>query len=351
MALASAGLTTHILNNHLKSAALLAGFPLLLAGMMGAFFFGMDMLAQPPGVRDIIHAKNSAVYGMLQYGHWAILAAGLWFVIAYFFHGRMMRAATHAQPVTRAQMPEIYNLLENLCISRGIPMPQFEVIDSPALNAFATGINDKTYKIVLTRGIIERLEPDELEGVIAHELTHIMNRDVRLLIISVIFVGIISFLAEMAFRSLLHGGRPRYYSRSNNRQGGGGFVILLLALGILVVGYLLALVIRFAISRKREYLADAGAVALTKNPEAMMRALQRISGQDRVIGMPDEVQQMCIENSHAFMGIFATHPPIQSRIETLSRLTGAEIPVPTVSLRRGPRQPWDPASGPWGTKQ
>lgn len=350
MALAAAGLTTHILNNHLKSTLLLLGFPVLLAGMMAAFFAGMDLLVQPPGIHDWPRALGAAEKGVLAYGHWAVLAAGLWFTVAFFFHGSMMRAASGSRPVTRAEMPEIYNLLENLCISRGIPMPQFEIIDSPALNAFASGINRKTYRIVLTRGIIERLSTDELEGVIAHELTHIMNRDVRLLVIAVIFVGIISFLAEMLFRTILHGGRPNLYARRGNNKNGGGFVVLLLALGILVVGYVLALVIRFALSRRREYLADAGAVALTKNPDAMMRALQRISGQDRVAGMPDEVQQMCIENSHAFMGVFATHPPIQARIETISRLTGAPVPVPTVSLRRGPTQPWGPGGdpGPWG---
>lgn len=342
MALVSAGLGTHIFNNQLKSVLLLAGFPLLLLLMLASFAGLMSGMAYQNGF-DWYRFQTGAVDGVMRYGMWAVIAAGIWFTIAYFFHGQMMRAATGSQPITRAEMPRIYNLLENLCISRGITMPMFEVIDSPALNAFATGIDDKSYKIVLTRGLIDRLDDQELEAVIAHELSHIMNRDVRLLIISVIFVGMISFLAEMLFRTLVYGGRPNHYRSSNNKEGGSPLPIMLIALGVLAVGYLFAIVIRFALSRKREYLADAGAVDLTRNPEAMMRALLRISGNDRVPDMPDEVQQMCIENSHNFMGIFATHPSIPDRVAVLSRMTGTPVPSLEVSLRRGPRKPWGDA--------
>lgn len=369
----AAGLATHIWNNKLKTTLLLAGFPLLLAGMVGAFFFAYDLYWQAnPGMRNLLtantiigeaslaqsamntlanyrpdgelsvkHALGMGVYGMIYYAPIAFGVALVWFAIAFFAHSSLMRMASGSKPVTRQQMPKLYNLLENLCISRGIPMPKFEIIDSPALNAFATGINESTYKIVVTRGLVERLNDDELEGVIAHELTHILNQDVRLLIVSVIFVGMFSFLAEMAFRMLVHGRHPNYYARRDDRQGGGQLVILMIAAAILALGYFFAIVIRFAISRKREFLADAGAVDLTKNPAAMMRALQRISGQDKVQGMPDEVQQMCIENSANFMGIFATHPPIAERIRVLSQMTNTPVPEWGVDLSRGPRRPWD----------
>lgn len=369
----AAGLATHIWNNKIKTVLLLAGFPLLLAGMVGAFFFAYDLWWQAnPGMRNIVtsynilgeagrgfeippslvnyrpdgtismgHALGMGAYGMLYYAPMAFGVALVWFAIAFFAHSSLMRMASGSQPVTRQQMPKLYNILENLCISRGIPMPKFEIIDSPALNAFATGINNSTYKIVVTRGIVERLSDEELEAVIAHELTHIMNQDVRLLIVAVIFVGMISFFAEMAFRMLRHGGRPNYYARRDDRQGGGQLAVMLIAAAILAIGYMFALVIRFAISRKREFLADAGAVDLTKNPAAMMRALQRISGQDKVQGMPDEVQQMCIENSVDFMGIFATHPPINERIKVISQTTNTPIPQWGVDLSRGPRRPWD----------
>lgn len=339
MAIVATGLTTHIMNNQLRSVLLLIGFPVLLGVMMFAFFTGLAAMSAPYGTPLNWNAAfANAWQSTLAYGHWAIIAAGVWFVIAYFFHGRMMSAATGAIPVTRQQMPKIYNMLENLCIAQGVAMPAFEVIDSPALNAYASGINDKTYKIVLTRGIIEALSDDELEGVIAHELSHIMHKDVRLLIISVIFVGMIGFLSEMTFRSLMYGGSPRMYS-NNDRKGGGGAVVLL-ALAILFVGYIFSILIRFALSRRREYMADAGAVEMTKNPDAMMRALLRISGKDQVKGMPDDVQMMCIENSHRFMGMFATHPSIESRVNVLSRMTGAPVPQPQVSLRRPPKKPW-----------
>src|SRR6218665_2272334 len=270
MSLQSAGLAPHIMNNQIKAVLLLAGFSLLLGAVVGAFFGAMGYMTAPPDLRGYDAAVHAAGDGILRHGYIAFIIAAVWFVIAWFFHSSMISAAAGAQPVTRQQMPKIYNMLENLCISRGIPMPQFEIIDSPALNAFASGINDKTYKIVLTRGIIESLQDDELEGVIAHELAHILNRDVRLLIISVIFVGMISFFAEMAFRMMIHGGRPAYYSRSSSSNDrGGGLAVLLVAAVILGIGYLFAIVIRFAISRKREYLADAGAVELTRNPDAM----------------------------------------------------------------------------------
>lgn len=369
MALASVGLSTHILNNRLKSGLLLLGFPVLLILMVGGFFGLLSALSasapgySSPGLESRTTAPNISsfisgispkhladgqpvaafgdgfVWGVFNYGHWAILLALVWFTIAFFGHAGMMRMATGSKPITRVQMPKIYNMLENLCISRGIPMPQFEVIDSPALNAFATGINEKTYKIVLTRGIIDRLADDELEAVIGHELSHIMNRDVQLLIISVVFVGMISFFTEMVFRMLVHGRRPNYYARGR-KEGGGQALMLGVALVILAVGYIFAIVIRFALSRKREYLADAGSVELTKNPDAMMRALLRISGNDKVSGMPDEVQQMCIENSHPFMGLFATHPSISDRVRVLSEMTGTPAPEMQVSLRRGPRKPW-----------
>jgi len=405
MILRSAGLATHIMNNNIKSVILLMGFPFLLLLMTAAFCISVSALQQgsgsysstgsavnvqwqalentrrgyaiiddvaadrdirpdtrrltpPPRPHNVARAPRGdgsidwnlalrdGADGMVRYSPIAIGITAIWFTIAWFFHGAMISAAAGAQPVTRQQMPKIYNMLENLCISRGIPMPRFEVVDSPALNAFAAGINEKTYKIVLTRGIIEALQDDELEAVIAHELSHILNRDVRLLIISVIFVGMISFFAEMAFRSLRYGVRPSYYARGNNRQGGGAALIILIAAVILGIGYMLALVIRFALSRKREFLADAGAVELTRNPSAMMRALMRISGQDKVRGMPDEVQQMCIENSARFLGMFATHPPIDERIAAIATMTNTPVPELPVSLRRTPKRPWSGGTAP-----
>ncbi|MBU6475311.1 MAG: M48 family metallopeptidase [Alphaproteobacteria bacterium] len=338
----SFGLTTQIYNNHIKSGILLAGFPLLLLAMMGGFFIIMNALMQssvPGAAVNWAAAFNAGWAGVLQYGGWAFAAAGIWFVIAYFFHDSIMRMATGAQPVTRQQYPKIYNMLENLCISRGLAMPAFEIIDSPALNAFATGIDQKSFKIVLTRGLVEHLPDDELESVIGHELTHIMNRDVRLLVISIIFVGIISFLAQMAYQSLIFGNTPNFYARRDDREGGGAAALA--ALGVLAVGYALAILIRFALSRKREYLADAGSVELTKNPEAMMKALIRIAGHDELPHFPHEMQQMCIENSQgSIIGMFATHPPIEARIKMISEMTNTPVPTLPPPAAPVPTGPW-----------
>ncbi len=366
----AAGLATYQWNNQLKSLALLAGFPILLILMIFAFFFladlwwgahsdlrnmqsaygmfgGMDQdgnVGYVPAPASFSPSTKEAVraglWGVAQFGPYAVGVAFVWFVIAFFFHNSLMRLVTHSQPITRQQMPRIYNMLENLCISRGLTMPQFEVIDSPALNAFATGINDKSYRIVLTRGLIERLHDDELEAVIGHELTHIINRDARLLMVAVIFAGMFSFFAQFFYKMLVYGVRPNYYSRRDREGGGGALIVMLLALAILMVGYFFAIVIRFALSRKREFLADAGSVELTKNPEAMMRALLRISGNDAVPGMPNQVQQMCIENSQEFLGMFATHPPLKARVAAISAMTNTPVPDLQVSLRRVPEQPW-----------
>lgn len=295
---------------------LLAGFPVLLLFLI--WFFVFLLKASHGGSPEI--AVQSANDSVINYGHWAILAALAWFTIAWFFHTNMVATAAGAHDVSRTDEPGLYNMLENLCISRGITMPKFQIIESPGLNAFASGINDKTYCITLTRGLIDRLDDDEIEAVIAHELTHIMNRDVRLLIISVVFVGMIGFLAQMLFRTMIYG---TAYKSSNRRSDPR---IMIIALVVLAIGYIFAILIRFALSRKREYMADAGAVELTKNPDAMMRALMKISGNDYVEETPADIEQMCIENSHKFMGLFATHPPIEDRVEAISEVTGAPKP-------------------------
>jgi heat shock protein HtpX len=222
-----------------------------------------------------------------------------------------------ARPIQRNENPELYNLLENLCISRGMPMPQLYIIDTMALNAFASGLSDDTYAITLTRGLIETLNKDEIESVIGHELTHIMNRDVRLVVLTVLFTGMLAFAGELLWRSL--NSSVRY--RSNDRQRGGGVVpFLLLAFVILLVGRLLATLLRLALSRRREYMADAGSVELTKRPDAMISALEKISGKADMPLVPSGVRAMMIENPPGILSLFDTHPPIAARIAVLRRL-------------------------------
>ena len=309
------GLATHIWNNNIKSALLLAGFPVLLLILMyglnvGYVGFTTDIASVEEGLRLALQNMNRT-------WPFALLGAGVWFAIAFLSHQALINLSTGAKPVTRAEAPDIYNMLENLCISRGLAMPKLQIIDTPALNAFASGVSEKNYSITLTRGIIAALDKSELEAVMAHELTHIRNKDVRLLIIAVIFVGIFSFVGEMVFRGFFRTG-VRIGGHASNRKGDsrGGGVLILIAIALIVIAYVLAMAIRFSLSQKREYLADAGAVDLTKNPDGMISALKKISGRS-AIDAPGEVRQMMLDNTAGFAGLFATHPSIDKRIAAL----------------------------------
>ena len=314
------GLQTHIWNNELKSILLLIGFPVLLALLLLGLTVGYVGLVEP--VRNADEAVSAVLYYYTRVWVFALIGAGVWFLIAWFMHQRIISSVVKSKSLSRKDAPEIYNLLENLCISRGMVMPRLKIMETPQLNAFASGVREDNYEITLTRGLIDRLETDELEAVIAHELTHIRNKDVRLLIIAVIFVGIFSFIGEMVFNGVLRRGlRAGGHTRSRNGDSRGGGMLILLAIAIIAISYVLAIVIRFALSRKREYLADAGAVDLTRNPDAMISALEKISGKSE-IEAPDDVRQMMVDNPVRFMGVFATHPPIDKRIEALRAYGG-----------------------------
>ena len=298
------GLHEQIRTNNLRSTLILAGFPLLvLAAVYAFFFFTMGGVDRMQDVNKQFLITIPFVIG----------GVGIWFLIAYYANAAMIRFATQSRPLERKENMRVYNLTENLCISVGMKMPQLYVIDSPVLNAFASGIDEKSYAVTLTTGIIEALDDRELEGVIAHELTHIRNKDVRLLIITIIFVGIFSFLMEVLFRNLLWGGGRK---RDKNDTP-----IILIALVITVVAYALSLVFKFALSRKREYLADAGAVEMTRNSLALASALRKISGNSELDSVKsDDVKQLFIEHKSSLMGLFATHPPIEKRIAVLEQM-------------------------------
>jgi heat shock protein HtpX len=310
------GIQGQIAANRRKSIVLLLAFPLLVLAAVYAF-----LLLSTGSVEGIaIETVNQAFLNTLPI---VLVAVGVWFLIAYGFNVKMIQAATGAKPLERKENPRVYNLVENLCISKGMPLPKINIIPTMALNAFASGINPKTYTVTLTEGIIEELNDEELEGVIAHELMHIRNGDVRLLIISIIFVGIFSFVAQVLFRSLIYGGGRR---RGKNDKGGAA---LLIALVVAAVAYFLSLIFKFAISRKREYLADAGAAEMTRNPQGLASALKKISGRSEIESVKSEdVKALFIDNgpatksglASALNSIFATHPPIEKRIAFLEQV-------------------------------
>lgn len=299
------GLHSQIARNNRRSVLLLLGFPaLILIGIAIVMYFAFD------GDMELVIPALMRVVPIV------FIAVGIWFLIAFLMHSSIIRATTGARTLERRENPRVYNLTENLCMSVGMQMPKLYVIDSPVLNAYASGIDKNSYAVTLTTGIIDTLNDQELEGVIAHELTHIRNRDVRLLIISIIFVGIFAFIVEILFRSVLHGGRGRR-DKSDGR-------VLIIALIIAIVVYFFSILFRFALSRSREYMADAGAVELTKNGPALASALRKISGNSDLEASSDDIKELYIDNSikkqgfFSFIsGLFATHPPIEKRIEIL----------------------------------
>jgi heat shock protein HtpX len=308
------GLQGQIRKNNTNSVLLLLMFPLVFYALTWLFFFFMSV-----GLQDKQLAFADVNHSFLSTIPWITIGVIVWFVIAWFSHTSIISSATNSKPLERKENKRVYNLVENLCISTGMQMPKVNIIEDDSLNAFASGISSKTYAISLSRGIIEKLSDDELEAVIAHELTHIRNRDVRLLIISIVFVGIFAFITEMLFRSLRFGRIGR-----GKKEGGGILIALFLAL----IGYLLASLFRFALSRKREYLADAGSAELTRRPLSLASALRKVSADPTIEAVKrKDVAQMFIENPQeaeekskfSFANLFSTHPPIEKRIQLLEQ--------------------------------
>lgn len=306
------GLSRQIRRNNFNSILLLVAFPGLLLAMFYAFFFFSG--------NQEIGETNAYFIRVIPF---VIAGVVIWFLIAWAGHAGFIRMATGARPLERKENKRVYNIVENLCISQGLAMPKLYIIDDDSLNAFASGIDRQSYSISLSKGMIDKLDDEELEGVVAHELTHIRNRDVRVLIISIVFVGIFAFLAELAFRSLRFIGT----GRRSSRDGKGTGAIILIAIVVTAVAYFISLLLRFGISRKREYLADAGAAELTKKPYALASALRKISGDPMIEAVESrDVAQLFIQNprlskhkSASWDNMFSTHPPIDKRIALLEQ--------------------------------
>lgn len=342
------GLQTFIWNNNLRSLILLAGFPVLLLVLM----FAVQLVLLGSGferVPSIYFQTGSpfafAVRATIQSLPLAVGVAVAWFVIAYFANQTIIDLATGAAPIERRDDPELYNLLENLCISRGMKTPTLRIIESDEMNAFASGLHEGQFSITVTRGLRQRLDRDELEAVLAHELTHVINRDVRTMVIAAVFAGIISLVAQVLARMLWFRGPMR--DDDGERRGGGGLLVIA-GIAAAAIAALLAVVIRLAISRRREFIADAGSVELTKNPDAMISALQKVSGHAH-LDAPEEVRGLFLENvEEGLFGLFATHPPIEARIEALVRYGGGRMPAPPAASPSPPPQAFDDhPAGPW----
>jgi heat shock protein HtpX len=324
--MAAYGLYSHIQSNRRRSIALLIGlfflvYVLVYAGALVAAALSLDA--------DLDTLMRIAWIDLLKAAPFSTVGTALWIVIAYFFHQTMIDAVTGGQEIQRRDNPRLYSILENLCISRGITMPRLKVMESDALNAFATGMNQKQYSITVTTGLLDRLNDAEIESVLGHELTHIRNGDVRMMVIAVIIAGVVSFFAELVFRLWFYNGFSFRGSRSDERRGGGAGFAILIAIALLVVAYLLSFLIRLALSRSREFLADAGSVELTKNPDAMISALRKIEGRGELPGATSAVMEMCIDNPREGFGeLFDTHPSVERRITAMIKFAGGHDPGP-----------------------
>ncbi|MBO4598614.1 MAG: M48 family metallopeptidase [Bacteroidaceae bacterium] len=319
------GLQSQIDTNNRKSILLLLSFPCIMLGMLWVFFALITGFSHNSGYDEYGQAtfgsmKANALW--LEYMPWVVGSVGIWFIIAYFANTSIIRKATGARSITRKRNPRIYNIVENLCIAGGMDMPKINVINDPQLNAFASGINKNTYTVTVTTGICDRLNDEELASVIAHELTHIRNNDTKLLIISIVFVGIIFTLLNFLADIVSHSGRSR------NNKNGGMLIVFVVAIICCAIAYFFALLTRFAISRKREFMADAGGAELCGNPLALASALRKIS-EDPALGNIDreDVAQLFIIHpeklSQNFLGrfsyLFSTHPDIKERIRILEQ--------------------------------
>jgi heat shock protein HtpX len=322
------GLYTHIQSNRRRSIALLIGLFFLVYVMV---FAGALVAAAMQYDASVQWLLRKAWNDLLWASPFATAGAALWILIAYKFNQSLVDLMTGSRDVTRQEEPRLYNLLENLCISRGIPMPKLKIVEDNALNAYASGMNQKQYAVTVTTGLLAALDDSEIEAVLGHELTHIRNGDVRMLVIAVIIAGVISFFAELIFRMFFYSrsGWGRSSSGDSDRgKGGAGFAIVI-AVALIAVAWFLSVVIRYALSRKREFLADAGAVELTKNPDAMISALRKIENRGELEAATSGVMEMCIDNPReGFQDLFATHPSVDSRVDALVKFAGGHDPGP-----------------------
>lgn len=340
--MAAYGLYTHIASNRFRSMLLLAGLFALVYVLVYAGALVAEVVIN--GNQTVAFYLNRAFHDLIVASPFATIAAAAWIVIAYFFHQSMIDAVTGGHDVTRQEEPRLYNLLENLCISRGITMPKLKMMDSPALNAFATGLNPRQYAVTVTTGLLKALNDQEIEAVLGHELTHIRNGDVQLMVVAVIIAGVVGFFGELFFRLFTSfrwssGGswssgspsssRSSSSSRDSKSSGGGAVVVIIIAVVLIVVAWLVSQVVKLALSRSREYLADAGSVELTKNPDAMISALRKIENRGELPGATSAVMELCVDNPReGFADLFATHPSVQSRVDALVKFAGGHDPGP-----------------------
>ncbi len=337
------GIQTQIWRNNRNTVLLLLLFPVILLGMVLGTIMVLDWLGFfcwdgvcGPGLQATTFHWDVIWPYFLKAMPYTLGVTAIWFIIAYFANTAIIRHATHARPLERKENVRVYNIVENLCIAGGIEMPKINIVEDPNLNAYASGIDINSYTVTLTTGIINALDDTELSAVVGHELTHIKNRDTRLMVVCIVFVGIFSMTVNVLLRilsSMWRSPRPRT-RRKNDGAGAGIVLVLIIALVWATIGYFFSTLTRLAISRKREYVADAGAAELCGDPLALASALRKISENPGLASVKrDDVAQLYIihpdeeyDNDMGLKGLvakanilFCTHPDTPERIKLLEQ--------------------------------
>jgi heat shock protein HtpX len=293
---------TQVRENKVKSVFLIFIF-IILIGVLGAII--------------------GIVWGSLWFGLILALIFGFFYSLIGFFAGdSMILGMSGARPVTKKEYPYLYNTLEGLSIAAGIPVPKAYVIDDSAMNAFATGRDPKNASITVTTGLLKNMNRQELEGVVAHEMSHIENYDIRFMMLTVVLIGIVTLLSDFLLRSFLWGGK------GNNREGN-SMTLILIVVGLVfaILAPIIGELVRLAISRKREFMADANAVTLTRYPAGLAGALKKIAKDPDPLVDQANKATACLFISTPFRkersfvaNLFSTHPPIEERIKRLNEM-------------------------------
>ncbi|HEU5203396.1 MAG TPA: M48 family metallopeptidase [Candidatus Limnocylindrales bacterium] len=308
-----------------RNSFLLAAFVVAVLCLLG-FFVGYAIAGDPAG-------GVAATGAALLLG--SVIAVG-----TYFQGDKLVLAASGARPVDAQAAPQLMNVVQEMAIAANVPMPAVYVIDDSAPNAFATGRDPKHASVAITTGLLEKLDREELQGVIGHELSHVRNFDIRFALIVGVMVGAIAILADFFLRFTFWGGGRR----GRDRDGGGGaqLIIFFIAIALAILAPIIARFIQLAVSRQREYLADASAVELTRNPYGLERALAKISADTEVLEVANRgTQHMYFTNpikkfEERSSNLFSTHPAIVDRINRLRELTGeAPLSAPEAATLAG----------------
>ncbi len=341
-------------NNAIRSVLLVAGFPLVLPAVVFVLLLCALLVF---GRHDAFAVASTAFFDVLI--AMVVFTVG-WLPIGYLLNQWIIDKATGARMLGRSEYPQLWRIFEGLCAKCGMRLPALRIIDTDMLNAYASGLSEGRYSVTVTRGLIDALNDEEMAGVLAHELTHIRNHDVRLLVVATVLVGTIPMLHDLvmkAFWAIVMGILNLYRAIFTLLPLPGAKLLVelsytalfwvgkIVAYVIGFVGTVSSLIIHFALSREREFMADAGAVEITGMPHAMISALRKISGNSTLDTAIDGVRAMCFDSAaFGWGGLFATHPPIEKRIEAIARLAQAmskpePLRPPRVTAPEPPRPP------------